>query len=77
MSSKARVCGDRDFVEKAESQGLRTIGRRNTRLNGAALKAARKIQRLYSKGARWIAADAGREQERVRALKHCNRIHLK
>lgn len=51
----------RNFVRKAVNWALRNIGKRNTALNRAAIAAALKIQRLDSKAARWIAADALRE----------------
>ena len=53
----------RNFVKKAVNWALRNIGKRNARLNQAALEAAREIQCLDSKTARWIAADAIRELE--------------
>ena len=52
---------ERNFVKKAVNWALRTIGKRNARLNQAALQTAREIQQLDSKAARWIAADALRE----------------
>ena len=54
---------ERNFVKKAVNWALRNIGKRNPRLNRAAIKTAREIQRLDSKAARWIAADAIRELE--------------
>lgn len=54
---------ERNFVKKAVSWALRNVGKRNRRLNQAAIKAAKEIQRLDSKSARWIAADAIRELE--------------
>jgi len=54
---------DRNFVRKAVNWALRNIGKRNSNLNRAALNAAREIQGLDSKTARWIAADAIRELE--------------
>jgi 3-methyladenine DNA glycosylase AlkD len=54
---------ERNYVRKAVNWALRNIGKRNARLNRAALKLAREIQRLDSKAARWIAADAIRELE--------------
>jgi 3-methyladenine DNA glycosylase AlkD len=54
---------ERNFVKKAVNWALRNIGKRNLRLNGAAINAAKEIQRLDSKAARWIAADAIRELE--------------
>ena len=54
---------ERNFVKKAVNWALRNIGKRNLNLNEAAVDAAKKIQRLDSKAARWIAADAIRELE--------------
>ncbi|HLE27647.1 MAG TPA: DNA alkylation repair protein [Anaerolineales bacterium] len=54
---------ERNFVKKAVNWALRNIGKRNPRLNKAAIKAAQEIQRTDSKAARWIAADAIRELE--------------
>lgn len=53
----------RNFVKKAVNWALRQIGKRNIRLNAAAIKTARKIQTMDSSSARWIAADALRELE--------------
>jgi 3-methyladenine DNA glycosylase AlkD len=52
---------ERNFVKKAVNWALRQIGKRNTRLHGAALGLARDLQGQKSKSARWIAADAIRE----------------
>jgi 3-methyladenine DNA glycosylase AlkD len=54
---------ERNFVKKAVNWALRNIGKRNLNLNRAAISAAKEIQRLDSKAARWIAADAIRELE--------------
>lgn len=54
---------ERNFVKKAVNWALRNIGKRNLNLNKAAMNAAKKIQRLDSKAARWIAFDALRELE--------------
>lgn len=54
----------RNFVKKAANWALRQIGKRNPRLRRAAIAAARKIHRLDSSSARWIATDALRELER-------------
>jgi 3-methyladenine DNA glycosylase AlkD len=54
---------ERNFVKKAVNWALRNIGKRNVRLNEAAITTAREIQRLDSKSARWIATDAIRELE--------------
>lgn len=52
---------DRNYVKKAINWALRQIGKRNPRLNKKALETARKIQKMDSKSARWIASDAIRE----------------
>ncbi len=54
---------ERNFVKKAVNWALRSIGKRNLNLNGAAIDTAKQIQRLGSKAARWIAGDALRELE--------------
>ena len=50
-------------MKKAVNWALRSIGKRNLRLNKVAIKAAKEIQSLDSKAARWIAADAIHELE--------------
>lgn len=67
-----RETGDnRNFVKKAVNWALRQIGKRNPNLNKKAIEIARKIQKVDSKSARWIASDAIREltsklvQERI------------
>lgn len=66
---------ERNMVKKAVNWALRQIGKRNRELNRKAVDSARRIQKLKSKSARWIAADAIRElsseavQERIR-VKH-------
>ncbi len=52
---------ERPYVKKAVNWALRQIGKRNLRLNKAAVATAVKISRKDSKAARWIAADALRE----------------
>ena len=54
---------ERNFVKKAVNWALRNIGKRNLNLNRAAINTAKEIQRLDSKAARWVAADALRELE--------------
>jgi 3-methyladenine DNA glycosylase AlkD len=54
---------ERNFVKKAVNWALRNIGKRNLKLNEAAINTAKEIQRLNSKAAHWIAADAIRELE--------------
>jgi len=52
---------DRNFVRKAVNWALRNIGKRNLRLNRAAVASALRIQKSESRAARWIAGDALRE----------------
>lgn len=60
---KRGATDERNFVKKAVSWALRNIGKRNPQLNKEAIKTAKAVQRLDSKSARWIAADAIRELE--------------
>ncbi len=63
---------ERYYVKKAVNWALRQLGKRNLDLNREAVSAAKKIQRLDSEAARWIAKDALKEltgkkvQERLR-----------
>lgn len=65
---------ERNFVRKAVNWALRQIGKRNIRLNKAAIQTAREIRRIDSRSARWIAADGLRElasravQQRLRRV---------
>ncbi|MDD1774577.1 MAG: DNA alkylation repair protein, partial [Methanobacterium sp.] len=52
---------NRNFVKKAVNWALRQIGKRNLNLNKKAILIARKIDKLDSKSAKWIAKDAIRE----------------
>ena len=58
---KSASTDERNFVKKAVNWALRQIGKRNLRLNLAAIRTAKAIQKLDSTAARWIAADALRE----------------
>jgi 3-methyladenine DNA glycosylase AlkD len=51
----------RNFVRKAVNWALRQVGKRNLKLNRAAIREAGRIGRMDSRAARWIAADALRE----------------
>jgi len=70
---RRQAVDERNYVKKAVNWALRQIGKRNRRLNGAAIKAAQQIRELGSPSARWIASDALRElqspavQRRLRA----------
>jgi len=65
---------ERNFVRKAVNWALRNIGKRNLRLNRAAIRAAERIRRQDSRSARWIAADALRE---LRSAAVQNRLRRK
>ena len=52
---------ERNFVKKAVNWALRQIGKRNLRLNKKAIEIAKEIQKIDSKSARWVAADALKE----------------
>lgn len=52
---------ERNYVKKAVNWALRNIGKRNLHLNKMAIEIAKEIQKINSKSARWIAADAIRE----------------
>jgi len=58
---KSASTDERNFVRKAVNWALRNIGKRNLALNKKAIACAKEIQKLDSKAARWIAADALRE----------------
>jgi 3-methyladenine DNA glycosylase AlkD len=72
---------ERNYVKKAVNWALRTIGKRSLKLNAAAIKTAKEIQKLDSSAARWIASDALRELRsnsvRQRLEKHCLNISKK
>jgi len=60
---------ERNYVRKAVNWALRQIGKRNTALNRKALEVARKVAKMNSKSARWIASDAIRELTSEKTLK--------
>ncbi len=51
----------RNFVRKAVNWALRNIGKRNVRLNRAAIRCAGRIRRQKHSAAKWVAANALRE----------------
>jgi 3-methyladenine DNA glycosylase AlkD len=58
---KREATDNRNFVKKAVNWALRQIGKRNLSLNKKAIKLARRIQKIDSKSAKWIAKDAIKE----------------
>jgi 3-methyladenine DNA glycosylase AlkD len=72
LSLIKREAGDeRNYVKKAVNWALRQIGKRNQRLNRAAMKAAEEIHGLSSSSARWIASDALRELRSAAVQRRC------
>src|SRR5256885_13629475 len=59
----------RNFVKKAVNWSLRQIGKRNLKLNRAAVSTAIKIQRMDSGAAKRVASDALRELKSPQAMK--------
>ena len=64
---------ERNFVKKAVNWALRQIGKRNISLNRSAIQVAREIQKIDSRSARWIAADALRELTSSKVKERLNR----
>jgi len=58
---KREAADDRNYVKKAVNWALRQIGKRSLNLNSKAINAAKEIQGMDSKSAKWIASDALRE----------------
>jgi 3-methyladenine DNA glycosylase AlkD len=65
---------DRNFVRKAVNWALRNIGKRNPRLNRAAIASAERIRRQDTRAARWIAADALRELQSEAVQRRLRRV---
>jgi 3-methyladenine DNA glycosylase AlkD len=60
---------ERNFVKKAVNWALRQIGKRNIRLNKAAVSTAVRIEGQGSGPAKWIASDAVRELKSPEVMK--------
>ncbi|MBN2031516.1 DNA alkylation repair protein [bacterium] len=58
---KKATTDPRNYVKKAVSWALRHIGKRNKNLNKLAIKAAKEIQQIDSKTAKWIGSDVIRD----------------
>lgn len=58
---KRESTDERNFVKKAVNWALRQTGKRNLRLNRAAIETAEEVRKIDSPSARWIATDALRE----------------
>ncbi|OLE88636.1 MAG: DNA alkylation repair protein [Crenarchaeota archaeon 13_1_20CM_2_51_8] len=59
----------RNFVKKAVNWSLRQIGKRNLKLNRAAVSTTIKIRRMDSGAAKWVASDALRELKSPQVMK--------
>jgi 3-methyladenine DNA glycosylase AlkD len=59
----------RNFVKKAVNWALRQIGKRNLKLNKAAVSTALKVRKMESGAAKWVASDALRELKSAQVLK--------
>jgi len=66
---------ERNMVKKAVNWALRNIGKRTPNLNQAAITAARQIQQMDGRAARWIAADAIRELESAAVQRRLRKGH--
>ena len=69
---KKESIDDRNFVKKAVNWAIRQIGKRNMSLNKKAIKLAKEIQKIDSKSAKWIAADAIKELNSDKIQKRIN-----
>jgi 3-methyladenine DNA glycosylase AlkD len=70
---RREVRDERNFVRKAVNWALRQIGKRNLKLNKAAIQEAARIHKMDSRAARWIAADALRELKSAAVQKRLQR----
>jgi 3-methyladenine DNA glycosylase AlkD len=66
---KKYATDERNYVKKAINWALRQIGKRNVKLNAAAIKTAKEIKIINSSSAKWIAADALRELQNLKVQK--------
>jgi len=66
---------ERNYVKKAINWALRNIGKRNINLNKKAIETAKKIQKINSKSAKWIAKDAIRELTNEKVQKKIKKIN--
>ena len=57
------ACDERNFVKKAVSSALRSIGKRSSELNAAAVDSARRLALSEEAACRWVGKDALRELE--------------
>ncbi|BCH17208.1 MULTISPECIES: DNA alkylation repair protein [unclassified Mesorhizobium] len=70
---EAHAGDGRNFVKKAVNWALRSIGKRSTKLHGAALALAQKLAGSTDKTACWIGKDAARELSDAKTLERLAR----
>ncbi|OGC21433.1 DNA alkylation repair protein [candidate division WOR-1 bacterium RIFOXYB2_FULL_42_35] len=63
---------ERNFVRKAVNWALRNIGKKNLKLNKAAIKLAKEIVQMDNRTAKWIAKDAIRELTSIAVIARLN-----
>ncbi len=71
---KRGAVDNRNYVKKAVNWALRNIGKRNQNLNRAAIEAAKEIQQIDSKAAKWVGSDAVKELESKAVQKRLKRL---
>jgi 3-methyladenine DNA glycosylase AlkD len=65
---------ERNFVMKAVSRALRSIGRRNVALHTTAVEVARRLAKEVDVAPRWVGKDALRELESVKVKERLARV---
>lgn len=73
---KREAVDERNFVRKAVNWALRQVGKRNLALNKKAIQVAKEIQKMDSRSAKWVAADALRELTSVAVQRRLSRKEL-
>ena len=74
---KRETADERAVVKKGVSWALRNIGKRNSALNEVALRAAKEIQKMDARSARWIGSDAIRDLTSETVQKRFKRMSRK
>lgn len=70
--TKSAAVDGRNFVKKAVSWALRTIGKRNAILHGYAVATAEELKAIDAKSAKWIGADVIRDLSSATTHKKLN-----
>lgn len=74
---EAHAQDERNFVRKAVSWALRSIGKRNARLNAEALSLAQRLAESENRTARWIGRDAIRDLTGPKTLARLEKLATK